>query len=112
MSSLFGISERIVSQKGSGAHVVVGLIILIVGVAVGLSVESNAIVYAAIVIGLVIIISAFLMIIKQYERAIILRLGRYHRKVGPGVQAIIPFVAGVLVVHVRVKGKEFKAEKT
>ncbi|TLY09296.1 MAG: slipin family protein [Thaumarchaeota archaeon] len=111
MSSLFGISERIVSQKGSGAHVVVGLIILIVGVAVGLSVENNAIVYAAIVIGLAIIISAFLMIIKQYERAIILRLGRYHRQVGPGVQTRIPFVDGVLVVDVREKVREFKAER-
>ena len=88
-----------------------GLIILIVGVAVGLSVESNAIVYAAIVIGLVIIISAFLMIIKQYERAIILRLGRYHRQVGPGVQTRIPFVDGVLVVDVREKVREFKAER-
>src|SRR5256712_12581960 len=111
MSSLFSISERIVSQKGSGAHVVVGLIILIVGVAVGLSVENNAIVYEAIVIGLAIIISAFLMIIKQYERAIILRLGRYHRQVGPGVQTRIPFVDGVLVVDVREKVREFKAER-
>src|SRR5213593_2503008 len=111
MSSLFSISERIVSQKGSGAHVVVGLIILIVGVAVGLSVESNAIVYAAIVIGLAIIISAFLMIIKQYERAIILRLGRYHRQVGPGVQTRIPFVDNILVVDIREKVSEFKAER-
>src|SRR2546426_5334374 len=111
MSSLFGISERIVSQKGSGAHVVVGLIILIVGVAVGLSVENNAIVYAAIVIGLAIIISAFLMIIKQYERAIILRLGKYNRQVGAGIQTRIPFVDGVLVVDVREKVREFKAER-
>src|SRR5204862_6922792 len=65
----------------------------------------------AIAIGLVIIISAFLMIIKQYERAIILRLGRYHRQVGPGVQTRIPFVDGVLVVDIREKVREFKAER-
>jgi hypothetical protein len=111
MSSLFSISERIVSQKGSGAHVIAGLLILIVGAAFGLSTESDAIVYAAIVIGLVIIISAFLMIIKQYERAIILRLGRYHRQAGPGVQTRIPFVDSVLVVDVREKVREFKAER-
>ncbi|HXV46517.1 MAG TPA: SPFH domain-containing protein [Nitrososphaera sp.] len=99
------------SQKGSGAHVVAGLIILIVGVAFGLSIESDAVVYAAIVIGLAIIISAFLMIIKQYERAIILRLGRYHRQVGPGVQTRIPFADSVLVVDVREKVREFKAER-
>ena len=111
MSYLFNISERIVSQKGSGAHVVAGLIILIVGVAFGLSIGSDAVAYAAIVIGLAIIISAFLMIIKQYERAIILRLGRYHRQVGPGVQTRIPFVDSVLVVDVREKVREFKAER-
>jgi len=111
MSYLLSISEKIVSQKGSGAHVVAGLIILLVGVAFGLSIASDAVVYAAIVIGLAIIISAFLMIIKQYERAIILRLGRYHRQVGPGVQTRIPFVDSILVVDVREKVREFKAER-
>src|SRR5438132_10737384 len=111
MSSLFSISERIVSQKGSGAHVVVGLIILIVGVAVGLSVESNAILYVSLALGIALIISAFLMIIKQYERAIILRLGKYQRQVGPGVQTRLPFVDNILVVDIREKVSEFKAER-
>ncbi len=111
MSHIFSISERLVSQKGSGAHVVAGLIILVVGVALGLSIESDAIVYAAIIFGLAIIISAFLMIVKQYERAIILRLGRYQRQVGPGVQSRIPFMDSILVVDVREKVREFKAER-
>jgi regulator of protease activity HflC (stomatin/prohibitin superfamily) len=110
-STLFSLSERIVSQKGSGAHVIAGLIILLVGVAFGLSIANEAVVYAAIVIGLAIIISAFLMIIKQYERAIILRLGKYKTQVGPGVQSRIPFVDSVLVVDVREKVREFKAER-
>jgi regulator of protease activity HflC (stomatin/prohibitin superfamily) len=111
MSYLFNISERIVNQKGSGSHVIAGLIILIVGIALGLSIENDAVVYAAIVIGLAIIISAFLMIIKQYERAIILRLGKYQRQVGPGVQSRIPFADSILVVDVREKVREFKAER-
>lgn len=111
MLSLFGISEKLVSQKGSGAHVVAGLIILLAGVAVGLSIPSEAVVYAAIIIGLAIIISAFLMIIKQYERGIILRLGKYQRQVGPGVQTRIPFVDSVLVVDIREKVRDFKAER-
>jgi len=45
MSSLFSISERRVSQKGSGALVIAGLIILIVGVGVGLSAESDAVAF-------------------------------------------------------------------
>ena len=111
MSSLLSLSERIVSQKGSGAHVVAGLIILIVGVALGLSIDSDAVVYVAIIIGLVVVISAFLMIIKQYERAIILRLGKYQRQVGAGVQTRIPFMDSILVVDVREKVREFKAER-
>lgn len=111
MSSLFSISERIVSQKGSGAHIIAGLLILILGVGFGLSIENDAVVYAAIVVGLAIIISAFLMIIKQYERAIILRLGKYQKQVGAGVQTRIPFVDSVLVVDVREKVREFKAER-
>jgi len=111
MSSFFSIADRIVTHKGSGAHIIVGLLILIVGAAFGLSTGSDAVVYAAIVIGLAIIISAFLMIIKQYERAIILRLGKYHRQSGPGVQTRIPFVDSILVVDVREKVREFKAER-
>jgi regulator of protease activity HflC (stomatin/prohibitin superfamily) len=111
MSHIFSISERLVSQKGSGAHVVVGLIILVVGVALGLSIESDAISYAAIIIGLAVIISAVLMVVKQYERAIILRLGRYQKQVGPGVQTRIPFMDSILVVDIREKVREFKAER-
>lgn len=111
MSSFFSIADRIVTHKGSGAHIIAGLLILIVGAAFGLSTGSDAVVYAAIVIGLAIIISAFLMIIKQYERAIILRLGKYHRQSGPGVQTRIPFVDSILVVDVREKVREFKAER-
>lgn len=111
MSHIFSISERLVNQKGSGAHVVAGLIIMVVGVALGLLIESDAIVHAAIIFGLAIIISAFLMIVKQYERAIILRLGRYQGQVGPGVQTRIPFMDSILVVDVREKVREFKAER-
>jgi hypothetical protein len=111
MSSFFSIADRIVTHKGSGAHIIAGLLILIVGTAFGLSTGSDAAVYAAIVIGLAIIISAFLMIIKQYERAVILRLGKYHRQSGPGVQTRIPFVDSILVVDVREKVREFKAER-
>jgi len=51
------------------------------------------------------------MIIKQYERAIILRLGRYQRQVGPGIRTRIPFADNVLVVDIRERVREFKAER-
>lgn len=103
--------DRLVSQKGSGSHVIAGLIILVVGAALGASLESDLITYVSVAIGAAVIISAFLMIIKQYERAVILRLGKYQRQVGPGVQTRIPFVDSVLVVDIREKVREFKAER-
>jgi len=56
-------------------------------------------------------ISSFLIIIKQYERAIILRLGKYQRRVGPGIQKMTPFADNVYVVDIRDKVREFKAER-
>ena len=103
--------DRLVSQKGSGSHVIAGLVVLIVGVAFGFAIGSQQVAYVFVAIGIVIIISAFLMIIKQYERAVILRLGRYQRQVGPGVQTRIPFVDSILVVDIREKVREFTAER-
>ena len=111
MSSIFNISESIVSQKGSGAHIIAGILILVIGLAIGQSMDSALVSYISISIGIAVIISAFLMIIKQYERAIILRLGKYQGQVGPGVKSRIPFVDSILVVDVREKVREFKAER-
>ena len=111
MSSIFSLSESIVHQKGSGAHVIAGVLILIIGIAIGQAVESDAVVYISVAIGIAVILSSFLMIIKQYERAIILRLGRYQGQVGPGVRSRIPFVDSILVVDIREKVREFKAER-
>ncbi len=107
----FNFSERFVKQKGSGYHVIVGALILIFGIGAGLAINNQSIVYASLAIGITVIISAFLMIIKQYERAIILRLGRYQRQVGPGVQTRLPFADNILVVDIREKVSEFKAER-
>ena len=101
----------LVSQKGSGAHVIAGLVILLVGAAIGASIGSDIVTYVLVAIGIAVIISAFLMIIKQYERAVILRLGKYQRQVGAGVQTRLPFIDSILVVDVREKVREFNAER-
>ena len=101
----------LVSQKGSGAHVIAGLVILLVGAAIGSSVGSDAVTYVLVAIGIAVIISAFLMIIRQYERAVILRLGKYNRQAGAGVQTRLPFIDSVLVVDIREKVREFNAER-
>ncbi|MFY9794713.1 MAG: SPFH domain-containing protein [Candidatus Nitrosopolaris sp.] len=109
-SSTSGIAD--VMKKGSGTQVIVGMIILIIGVGFGLSLKSVLITYlavAAVAAGFAIIISSFLIIIKQYDRAIILRLGKYQKRVGQGVRIRVPFADSVLVVDIREKVREFKA---
>ena len=100
-----------VMKKGSGTQLIVGIIILIIGIGIGLSLRDVLIMYLAIATGIAVIISSFLIIIKQYERAIILRLGKYQKRVGPGVQIRIPFADSVLVLDIREKVREFKAER-
>lgn len=100
-----------VTKKGSGAQLIIGIIILIIGIGIGLSSNSLLITYLSAAVGIIVIASSFLIIIKQYDRGIILRLGKYHRRVGPGVQARIPFADSVLVVDIREKVREFKAER-
>lgn len=107
----FNFSERLVKQKGSGYHVILGVFILILGIGISLVFDNKLIMYGSLALGISIIISAFLMIIKQYERAIILRLGKFQRQVGAGVQTRLPFADNILVVDVREKVSEFKAER-
>lgn len=99
------------SQKGSASQATIGTIILIIGIGIGLFYQNEIILYFGISAGIAVIISAFLMIIKQYERAIILRLGKYNRQVGAGIQTRLPFADNILVVDIREKVSEFKAER-
>ena len=107
----FNFAERLIKQKGSGYHVILGVLILISGIGIDLAIDNKSVMYGSLALGITIIISAFLMIIKQYERAIILRLGKYQRQVGPGVQTRLPFADNILVVDIREKVSEFKAER-
>jgi hypothetical protein len=103
--------DKIVSQKGSGAYVILGILVIILGFGFGKTVKSELVLYLSLIAGIAIIISSFLMIIRQYERAIILRLGKYQRQVGPGIQTRIPFTDNILVVDIRERVREFKAER-
>src|ERR671925_1062644 len=103
--------DKIVNQKGSGAYVILGILVIILGFGFGMTVKSELILYLSLIAGIAIIISSFLMIIRQYERAIILRLGKYRRQAGPGIQTRIPFADNVLVVDIREKVREFTAER-
>lgn len=88
-----------------------GILAVTIGLLVGLFSNSTALAVALSILGLLAIVASFLFIIKQYERSIILRLGKYNRQAGPGMRTRIPFVESVLVVDIREKVREFKAER-
>jgi regulator of protease activity HflC (stomatin/prohibitin superfamily) len=90
---------------------VLGILAVTIGLLVGLFSNSTALAVALSILGLLAIVASFLFIIKQYERSIILRLGKYNRQAGPGMRTRIPFVESVLVVDIREKVREFKAER-
>ncbi|HEY6885031.1 MAG TPA: SPFH domain-containing protein [Nitrososphaeraceae archaeon] len=75
------------------------------------STKNDLVMYISIAIGVAIIISSFSIIIKQYERAIILRLGKYQKQVDPGIQKKIPFVDNVLVVDIWEKVENLRSKE-
>jgi regulator of protease activity HflC (stomatin/prohibitin superfamily) len=90
---------------------VLGIIAVVIGIIIGSSLNILAVSIIFSILGIISIIASFLFIIKQYERSIILRLGKYNRQVGPGMRTRFPFIEIVLVVDIREKVREFKAER-
>ncbi len=104
-------SDDRVTKKGSGIQFVLGIILLIISGWVKLETGEGVLLYILIPIGIILIISSFLILINQYERAIILRLGKYNKQVKPGIQTRIPLIDNVLVIDIRERVREFKAER-
>ena len=109
--STFSSFDRIVNQRGSVGLFVLGIIAVVIGIIIGSSLDNLAVSIIFTILGIISIIASFLFIIKQYERSIILRLGKYNRQVGPGMRTRFPFIEIVLVVDIREKVREFKAER-
>lgn len=88
-------NDTIVSKRGSGVLFILGVLILIIGFGTTFYVMNNNLVILISVIGVILIIFSFIYIIKQFERSIILRLGKYHKQIGPGINYRIPFIDNV-----------------
>ena len=88
-----------------------GILAVVIGIIIGSSLNNLAVSIIFTILGIISIIASFLFIIKQYERSIILRLGKYNRQVGPGMRTRFPFIEIVFVVDIREKVSEFKAER-
>lgn len=109
--SMLSSNDAIVSKRGSGILLILGVLILIIGFGTTFYVMNNNFVIVISLIGVILIIFSFIYIIKQFERSIILRLGKYHKQIGPGINYRIPFIDNVLVIDIRERVREFKAER-
>ncbi|HET8856910.1 MAG TPA: SPFH domain-containing protein [Nitrososphaeraceae archaeon] len=108
--SMFIPTDTIVSKRGSILFIL-GVLVIIIGFGtIFYEMNSNFVILISL-IGVILIIFSFIYIIKQFERSIILRLGKYHRQIGPGINYRIPFIDNVLVIDIRERVREFKAER-
>jgi len=74
-----------VIRKGSGIQLIFGVMLLIVSVWVQLVTNLGIFLYVLLPVGIVLVISSFLIVINQYDRAVVLRLGVYKRQIRPGI---------------------------
>jgi regulator of protease activity HflC (stomatin/prohibitin superfamily) len=109
-------------QWNPGMHIpllawLIALIIMLVGLWVGWPRQHDwyagniAIVVAAGVVALYVLLA--LKIASQWDRFIVLRLGKFHRLNGPGLFFIIPIVENVAQgVDMRIRATDFSSEST
>jgi regulator of protease activity HflC (stomatin/prohibitin superfamily) len=109
---------EIVMRKQSSFAILIFFLILLVGAGLSyiiFSVSGNPqsiwIVIAAFVIAVV--VSLAIKVANQWERAVVLRLGKFYSLRGPGLFFIIPVIDSVAYwIDLRVITTSFKAEKT
>ena len=104
-------SKNKFTKKGSGIQLILAIIILIAAVWTEMITDIEMVLYVLFAVSAILIISSFLILINQYERAIILRLGKYKKQVKTVIHTRIPFADNVLVIDVLEKVTEFKAER-
>ena len=67
-----------------------------------------------LIVLLIFVVPIFLrlvVIVDQYERAIVLTLGKYSYTLQPGLQLVVPFVQRVIKVDIRVKTQDIPQQE-
>ena len=102
----------------SSFSVLIFFIIIAIGLAIAYSADKSLTGPGTMVIGVItflaaIIISSAIKIADQWEKAVVLRLGRFQSLRGPGLFFIIPIIDNVAYwIDIRVITTSFTAEKT
>src|SRR5215471_11747477 len=104
-------SAAVTVQPPNVVAVLVFLFVVVVGGLWSLRNESPIPVAVSFPLGL--LLAASPRIAKQWERAIVLRLGKFHKRRGPGVFWIVPFIDTISTwIDQRVITTNFAAEET
>jgi regulator of protease activity HflC (stomatin/prohibitin superfamily) len=95
---------------------VVSVLLLIAAVALGFEARQSGLVVAYALAGLLLLASILtpisLLMAQQWEKAVVLRLGKLHAVRGPGMFVIIPFMDSVVAwIDQRIQTTEFNAEQ-
>jgi regulator of protease activity HflC (stomatin/prohibitin superfamily) len=84
---------------------------LIIGIAYGNDLLNVWIIFAAVV--LAVFCAASIRIAQQWEKAVVLRLGKFNRVAGPGLYLVIPVIEHVTIcIDQRIMTTPFVAEET
>jgi regulator of protease activity HflC (stomatin/prohibitin superfamily) len=105
------IPSKTSTKKGTGFQIIIGVLLLIISIIIYQITSLEALLYVLLTISIITIISSFFIIINQYERAIILRVGVYRGQIPPGIHSRLPLIDNILVIDIREKVREFNAEK-
>ncbi len=93
------------------------IVILLVGFVVNRYVVGRWDVIHPVVAGVTIFIAIYVLfalkVANQWDRAVILRLGRFHRLKGPGMFFVVPIVESIVqTVDMRIRATDFNSEST
>jgi regulator of protease activity HflC (stomatin/prohibitin superfamily) len=97
--------------------VLISLLVLLAGAVLNRLIEGAWQVWNPYIVVITIIIAAIcflgIKIAKQWERAVVLRLGKFHCLKGPGMFFVIPvFESVVRTVDMRIRATDFSSEST
>ena len=110
-------SFRIPSAEMNLPAFLAAIVILLVGFVVNRYVVGRWDVIHPVVAGVTIFIAIYVLfalkVANQWDRAVILRLGRFHRLKGPGMFFVVPIVESIVqTVDMRIRATDFNSEST
>lgn len=111
-------TAKLLSARGANPFSLLLAFLLLLGAALAVGVGHQrmgpaAYVVAGVLAVLGLLVPVALRVANQWERAIVLRLGRLHAIRGPGLFVIVPFLDTIAVfIDQRIQTTQFNAERT